>query len=116
MQIKCVAAQIWIASEAVDFRKAINGLSALANQHAESGLNDCLYVFYNKAKSKLKIIGYHRNGYMMIYKQLDKKKFTLKEDDLPFYTLTDRQLEWLLAGLDWVDMSGTSVSLEVDFL
>ena len=84
MKIKCVAAQIWIASEAVDFRKAINGLGALANQHAESGLNDCLHVFHNKAKSKLKIIGYHRNGYMMIYKQLDKKKFTLKENNLPF--------------------------------
>lgn len=115
MQIKCIAAKIWIASEPVDFRKAINGLSALVNQHAESGVGDCLYVFYNKARTKLKMIGYHRNGHIMLYKQLDKKKFTLKEDNLPFYTLTDQEFEWLLAGFDWVDMSDMRLSQSTDF-
>lgn len=115
MQIKCGATKVWIASDPVDFRKGINGLSVFANAHDETGLGDSLYVFYNRTKSKLKILGYHRNGYIMIYKQLDKKHFTLKDDELPFYTLTEQQLEWLLAGLDWVDMSEMNVSLPTDF-
>lgn len=105
MEIKCGAAKVWMASEPVDFRKAINGLSTLACQHAEAGLGECLYVFYNRAKNKLKILGYHRNGYLMIYKQLDKKHFTVKQDDAAFYHMTEEELSWLLAGLDWVDMS-----------
>jgi transposase len=115
MKIKCGATKIWIASQPVDFRKAINGLSVLANAHSDAGMGDSLYVFYNKAKSKIKILGYHRNGYIMIYKQLDKKRFTLKDDDLPFYMLTEQHFEWLLAGLDWVDMAGLNVSLPTDF-
>lgn len=104
MQIQLNAPKIWLASEAVDFRKAINGLSELVVKHFDGGLGDQIYIFYNRAKNKLKLLSYHRHGAMLIYKRLDKKKFTLKETALPWYDIMGPQLSWLLAGLDWIDM------------
>ena len=106
MQIKLTAPKIWMTSEHVDFRKAIDGLSALVAKHFHQGLEDHLFIFYNRARNKLKLLAYHRNGAVLIYKRLDKKKFMLKLDEASPYELSNQQLSWLLAGLDWVDMSG----------
>ena len=34
-----------------------------------------------------------------------RKKFTLKEPVTPLYEVTEQQLAWLLAGLDWITIS-----------
>ena len=58
MQIKLTAPKIWMASEPVDFRKAIDGLSALVAKHFHQGLEDHLFIFYNRARNKLKLLAY----------------------------------------------------------
>ena len=105
MQLQIKSPKIWLANEAVDFRKGIDGLSEEVVKHHSNGLGEHLYIFYNRSKNKLKIIAHHRNGMMMIYKRLDKKKFTIKRNALGFYEINVAQLAWLLAGLDWVNMS-----------
>jgi len=105
MQIQLKAAKVWLATEPVDFRKAINGLSELVSTHYNHRLDKSIYVFHNRAKNKLKLLAYHRNGAMLIYKQLDKKRFTLTDNGSGLVELNELQLSWLLAGLDWVDMS-----------
>ena len=105
MQIQLRAPKIWMANESVDFRKAINGLSELVVNHFNHRLENNVYIFHNRARNKLKLLAYHRNGAILIYKCLDKKKFTLKEDTLGLYKIDEKQLSWLLAGLDWVEMS-----------
>jgi transposase len=115
MEIILKETQVWMASEPVDFRKGINGLSALAYAYNQNGVSNQLYIFYNRAKNKLKILGYHRNGYVLVYKQLDKKHFAIKEDTEVFCALTQEQLTWLLAGLDWVEMSEFDMQSYPDF-
>ena len=105
MQIQLKAPKIWLANEPVDFRKAINGLSELIVNHYNHRLENNIYIFHNRAKNKLKLLAYHRNGMMLIYKSLDKKKFTLKKEHGGLYELSEPQLSWLLAGLDWISMS-----------
>jgi len=105
MQIELKAPKIWLASEPVDLRKSINGLSAIVLQHFKQRLDNHIYVFYNRSKTKLKLLAYHRNGAMLIYKQLDRRKFTLHTDDKLLCEITAQQLSWLVAGLDWVNMS-----------
>jgi len=105
MQIQLSAPAIWIANQPVDFRKAINGLSELVVNHFEHRLENAIYIFHNRAKNKLKLLAYHRNGSILIYKTLDKKKFTLQENQQGLYEINEKQLSWLLAGLDWVEMS-----------
>lgn len=105
MQIQLKAAKIWLANEPVDFRKAAYGLSQIVASHYQKRLDDSIYVFYNRARNKLKLLAYHRNGMMLVYKSLDKKRFTLKEPVGDLFELTEQQLSWLLAGLDWLEMS-----------
>ena len=105
MQIQLKAPKIWLANEPVDFRKAINGLSELVSEHFKHRIEGAIYVFHNRAKNRLKLLSFHRNGAMLIYKQLDKRKFTLKQNNSELYEINESQLSWLLAGLDWVEMS-----------
>ena len=115
MQIKLSAAQIYIATEPVDFRKSAHGLSLIVMNQLNANLKDAIYIFYNHAKNKVKILGYHRNGMMLIYKILDKKKFTFNAGGAPVVSITKKQLSWLLAGLDWVSMSENSELLFEDY-
>lgn len=104
MQLRIEGSGIWLADKYVDFRKSINGLLPIMNEQPSVNSKCDIVVFYNRKKDKLKIIGWHRNGYVMIYKCLDKGKFKLHSES-SLVSLTPEQLSWLLAGLDWLLMS-----------
>lgn len=105
MQIQLKAAKIWLANTPVDFRKGINGLCDLMVADFNQPINGSIYVFYNHNKDKLKLLAYHRNGFMLVYKRLDKKKFSVKKNENGLIELSEKQLSWLLAGLNWIEMS-----------
>lgn len=115
MQIELKAPHIWLACEPVDFRKAANGLSEVVAQHFNRQLDNDVFVFFNRAKTSLKILGYHRNGVLLIYKRLDTGKFTLKAEDDGLCSLNEQSLSWLLAGLDWVKMEAFPELSYTDF-
>jgi transposase len=87
----------------VDMRKSIDGLSGLVvdllEQSPQSGH---LFVFYNRARDKVKILYWDKNGFVMHYKRLEKGRFKLNglEKDGSIL-LNENQLQWLLAGLDF---------------
>jgi transposase len=110
MQIKLNATQIYIATQPVDFRKSAHGLSLVVMNQLNANLKDAIYIFY-----KVKILGFHRNGMILIYKILDKKKFTFKTSNASVEVMTEKQLSWLLAGLDWVSMSENPELLFEDY-
>ena len=99
MQLKLSSPHIWLATESVDFRCSIDGLCERVCQHFKSQLRDGIFVFYNRHRDKLKILAWHGNGFALLYKRLEKGKFTLPCSGEPI-TLTEKQLSWLLAGLD----------------
>jgi len=105
MRIELKSAKIWIATDVTDFRKGVNGLTEIIKNSFNQLSEDAIYVFYNRAKNKLKLLARHRNGFILIYKRLDKNHFTLKANELNTYEVSEQQLSWLLAGLNWVDMS-----------
>lgn len=115
MQIQLNAPKIWMASEAVDFRNGANGLSAIVATRFERTLENDLFIFFNRSKTILKLLAYHRNGLVVIYKRLDRKRFTLSPNESGLYELNDKQLSWLLAGLDWVEMSGLNEACFEDY-
>ena len=52
--------EIYVATNSVDFRKAINGLAALVIEQFETPLNDgSVYVFYNAERDKVKCVNQH---------------------------------------------------------
>ena len=84
-------------------RNSINGLSALIGDVFEqSPMSRHLFLFYNKAKDKVKLVFWDRNGFVLYYKRLEKGRFKLKQSlDKKTIELTKEQLDWLLAGLDF---------------
>lgn len=97
---------VYLCREPVDFRKSISGLSALVEQTL--GLNpfgSALYVFVNRHRDKIKALYWHRNGFCLWYKRLEKEKFAWpKGADGDTVSITLQELQWLLEGFDlWVN-------------
>jgi transposase len=105
MQVTLLDNQIWISGQAVDFRKSINGLCGVVV--AQFGLKpqNGIYIFYNRSRDKVKILGWHGNGFVLIYKRLEKGRFHTIKIENDFFELNKQQLSWLLAGLNWPLMS-----------
>jgi transposase len=109
MQITLQAENILVADKEVDFRKSIDGLCALIVEEMKEQPQQGVYVFYNRARNRVKIIGWHVNGFVLLYKRLEKGKFIIAAEDGRI-KLDAKQLSWLLAGLDWRILSGLKTS------
>lgn len=98
--------KIFISALPVDFRKSINGLSAcVVDELGGTPQSGDLFVFWNKSRNKLKILFWDNNGFVLYYKRLEEGKFKIpKEKEFNYLTITKDQLDWLLAGLDFMLM------------
>ena len=92
--------KVYLHREPVDFRLSINGLAVLVEQAL--GLDPfaaCIYVFSNRRRDRVKILGWERNGFWLLLKRLEKDRFIWPSvDAVP--ALTVEQLHWLLDGID----------------
>ena len=106
MRLMINAPSILIYTKHVDFRNSINGLINVVTSNINVSLQDNIFIFYNKTRDKLKILAWHNNGYVLLLKRLEKGSFINSFDkDNSVVSMTQQQLSWLLAGLDWVQMS-----------
>ena len=68
--------RIFVAIQPVDFRKGIDGLSAVCRQRlGENPLEGAVYVFRNRAGTALKLLLYDCQGYWMMMKRLSQGRF-----------------------------------------
>lgn len=105
MQLRLSTKSIWLSHKAVDFRKSIDGLSALVNDYFSTEVNEGVYVFYNRHRDKLKLLCWHGNGFVLLYKRLSRGKFHVLRDAISSCQLSESELQWLLSGLDWQTQS-----------
>lgn len=99
--------KIYLSLESVDMRKSINGLSVqvieVLKQNPQCGH---LFLFHNRSKDKVKILVWDKNGFVLVYKQLEKGRFKF-----PSYSsakqmiIDDQQLAWLLCGFDFSQLN-----------
>ncbi len=66
------ATRIYLACGATDFRKQINGLSALVTMKFDLDPfnDDCVFLFCNKKRTSLKVLRYDKNGFILASKTL----------------------------------------------
>jgi len=92
--------KVYLHRAPVDFRLSINGLASLV-QHG-LGLDPfaaCVYVFSNRRRNRVKVLGWDRNGFWLLLKRLEEDRFIWPgEADVP--VLSVEQLHWLLEGID----------------
>jgi transposase len=95
--------QIYVADKPVDCRKAINGLASLVLEQFEKPVNDgSVYVFYNNACDRIKCLFWDKNGFVLYHKRLERGRFKMgKGAHDAAYVISQNQLDWLLAGLDF---------------
>jgi len=98
----CDDVDIYLHRDAVDFRKAINGLSIIVQeQMALKPFDRALFVFCNKQRSQLKVLYWDETGFALWQKRLEKAKFKWpRKMSTSTITLTNEQWLWLLRGFD----------------
>ncbi|BCA94334.1 hypothetical protein TUM19329_06950 [Legionella antarctica] len=65
--------QIYLYSQPIDMRKSINGLSYIISDLSSHIVQDgSLTLFYNRARDKVKLLYWDKNGFVLIYKRLEK--------------------------------------------
>ena len=92
--------KVYLHRAPVDFRLNINGLATLVQQAL--GLDPfsaCVYVFSNRRRNRVKVLGWDRNGFWLLLKRLEEDRFIWPTEAV-VPTLTVEQLHWLLEGID----------------
>ena len=95
--------QVYVSLAPIDFRKGINGLMTLVVEVFQKNPQaKHLFLFRDRTGRKLKAIYWDKNGFMLLYKRIEKIRFCfpkLKQGEL----ILDRlQLECLLSGMEFI--------------
>jgi len=95
---------VYLAVGSTDMRKSINGLSILVEQAlGHNPFSGDLFVFCNRQRHIVKILYWDRNGFCLWQKRLEKDRYKWPQSPDEVIAIDQRQLQWLLAGLDIAD-------------
>ncbi len=93
---------VYLALGNTDMRKAINGLSILVEQAMDlNPFSGDLFVFCNRQRTIIKILYWDNNGFCLWSKRLEKHRFKWPAAAEDVVAIDVKQLDWLLAGLDF---------------
>jgi len=107
MQLQLYGKKIWVYKTPVNFNKSIDGLSAIVANDIKQNPQQGIYLFFNKAKDKVKLLSWHKNGFALFYKRLEQGKFIFDFNCVNgIIEINADEISWLLAGLEWQRMRG----------
>jgi len=93
--------RILVARDPVDFRKQIDGLAAVAEVHlGEEPLDGTLFVFRNRTRTAVKLLVWTHGGFLLMYKKLERGRFSWPNLDADRGPITPAELAALLEGID----------------
>ena len=95
--------EVFVYTEAVDMRKAINGLIViLLETYSQDPQSGDLYIFTNKRRDKVKCLLWDNNGFALYYKRLEKGRFNYSKHMVgDKIIVTKEQFQALMMGLDF---------------
>lgn len=98
--------RIYLALEPINMHRSFDGLAILAQEVVKQNpLSGHLFVFHNKARDKVKMLLWDRNGFCIFYKRLEKYRFKFpKLKNVSHITISAQELELLLDGIDIVKL------------
>lgn len=93
--------KVYIASEPLDFRKQIDGLSLYVQETLSlDPLSAHVFVFRNRARDKLKLLYWDSNGFCLLYKRLERGRFHWPSTEGLVVECQLREVQWLLEGFN----------------
>lgn len=100
------AEAICLATEPVDMRTGIDGLSLRVQQAlGKAPCDGTVYVFANRRRTRMKLVCWDGNGVWMCLRRLHRGQFVWPDVDAVSWQIDARQWQWLVAGVDWQRLS-----------
>jgi len=93
--------KVFLASQAIDFRKGMDGLLALVRDSGKDPFDGALYVFRARRADRIKIIWWDGSGVVLYGKRLEKASFFWPKIGQSQILLNHAQLLALVDGMDW---------------
>jgi len=98
------ATPIYLFTAPTDMRKSFDGLSGLISLHFESAsvTDGSLFVFINRRRDRMKVMGFDGDGLAIWYKRLEEGRYELPTNptDRRDVRIDARQLRLILDGVD----------------
>jgi len=94
--------RIFVSRDAVDFRKAHDGLLAvIRDAFGDDPFDGSLFVFLNRRRDRVKLLQWDRDGFWLHYKRLEQGTFKIELKGDALRCEVDRaQLAMLIEGID----------------
>ena len=95
--------QVWMATEPIDMRRGHDGLLALVRTLGVADpYSGHLFVFLGRRADRCKILYWHRGGFVVTYKRLERGRFRLPAmpSDADSVAMDATSLAMLLDGID----------------
>ena len=93
--------KVYLALGFTDMRKSINTLSILVEKSLSlDPFSGHLFAFCNRRQTILKILYWDRNGFCLWQKRLERHQFKWPVEASEILEIEQRELNWLLEGLD----------------
>ena len=93
--------QVYVSRDRVDLRKSYEGLGMLVQQVlCLDPLSGHLFVFFNKALDKVKVLYWQGGGLCLWQKRLERGRFQIKAFEQVYWSLSFQDFHLLLAGVD----------------
>lgn len=94
--------RIFVSRDAVDFRKAHDGLLAvIRDTFGDDPFDGSLFVFLNRGRDRVKLLQWDRDGFWLHYKRLEQGTFKLDvKADSARCEVNRAQLAMLIEGID----------------
>lgn len=100
-------ARVYVHREPIDFRAGINTLVTLVSESMQlDPFAHAVFVFHNRASTRIKLLLYERNGFWLLMKRLEADRFVWPHRQQSVIELSTEQLHWLLDGIDLDAMRG----------
>jgi hypothetical protein len=95
--------KVWLATEAVDFRKGIDGLCGIVRERfSKNPLDGEMFVFINRSHKSIRILFYDSQGFWLCQKRLSSGRFRNwprgSKTDASIVSLVEAELSVLLRG------------------
>lgn len=94
--------RVYLASAPVDMRCGHDGLFAIVRKWGLDPFSGALFAFVGKRLDRVKILVWHRGGFVLLYKRLEKGRFRIPpvRSGTERTTLDATELAMLLDGID----------------
>ncbi len=94
--------RVFLCRHAVDFRKAHDGLcSIIRDQFGDDPFSGDVFAFFNRAKDRIKLVVWDRNGFWLCYKRLETGTFPFAVSGAGRVEIEQGQLAMILEGIEW---------------